>query len=98
MKGGRFTLIEFLIALATLSIIGTFALRIIYGRQLHEWEQSLGPGRYFVTVPIFLFLLYLYWQRSAKEARALGQPVVRTWVWVTAALGIVAACAVTLAA
>jgi len=91
-------MIEYLLALAMLSIVGTFALRIIYGRQLLEWEQSLGPGRYFVTVPVFLFLLYRYWQRSAKEAQALGQPVVRAWVWVTVALGIVAACAAILAA
>lgn len=93
MKGGRFSFIEYIIALAVLLLIGSFAFRIIYREQIRAWEQSLEPEKYFVTVPVFLVLLYLYWQRSVKEAQALGQPVVRPWVWVTAAFGIALACA-----
>src|SRR5688572_18169477 len=92
MTSRGFSLIEYLVALAILLIVGSFALRIMYGEQIRAWEQSLGPGRYFVTVPLFLLLLYLYWQRSAKEAQKLGQPIVRPWVWATAAVGISLAC------
>lgn len=98
MKGGRFTLIEYIAALAVLLIVSSFALRLIYGEQIRAWEHSLGPGRYFVTVPLFLFVLYLYWKRSAEEAQELGQPVVRPWIWATAAAGISVACLGILAA
>ena len=93
MKRGRFSFIEYMIAFAFLAIIGSYALRFIYREEIRAWERSLEPEKYFVTVPLFLFLLSVYWRRSVKEARASGQPVVRPWVWVLAAFGIALACA-----
>lgn len=80
MKGKCFALIEYVTVLAVLLVIATFVLRIVYGAEIREWELSFGPEKYFVIGPLYLLVLYSYWQRSAKEAKELGQPVVRPWV------------------
>ena len=93
MKSRGFTFVEYAVMLTILLVVAAFALRIVYGHQIRTWEQSLSPARYLVTVPLFLLLLYGYWRKSAEQARALGQPVVRSLVWGIAAAGIALACA-----
>lgn len=93
MKRAGYTFIECVIALAILLLVGTFVLRIVYGQQLRVWEtETFGPYRYFVIVPLFMLVLSGYWRRSVKEAAELRQPVVRSWVWAVAGLGILLAC------
>ena len=94
MKLRGYAFIEYMIALAVLLIVGTYALRIIYGQQIRAWEAAtFGPYRYFVIVPLFALLLFLYWRRSVRDAEELGQPVVRSWVWAVAGIGLLLACA-----
>jgi hypothetical protein len=43
MKIGHYTFIEYMVALAVLLIVGSFAFRIIYQEEIRAWEESLGP-------------------------------------------------------
>lgn len=91
MKLPKYTLIEYMIAFGIIAIAGIFVLRIIYAKQIYAWEQSLGPGRYFVTVPLAGLLVFSWWRRSERAAAKLDRPVIGrgTWFFVAISFGVV---------
>ena len=79
----RFTLIEWVVALVVL----LFVARFIWAEEVVRFEdglfESLGLGggaKYFITVPMAVFLLYLLYKREKEKSSQAGQKLVRPQV------------------
>lgn len=79
-----YTLLEWLLALATVALLLSLAARLLWGDEIREVEDRLfkevglnGWGKILIIGPLITVWFYAIYRAESKSAFERGQPVVR---------------------